>query len=68
MDRGDHHRLTDIPGLPPLLLEQPVACPFAPRCPYVFERCAENPPLMDIEVNHRAACWWDVKEGKPRNV
>jgi len=65
---GKQHKLNVIPGLPPLLLEKPVACPFLPRCPYAFERCAENPPLIDIGVNHQAACWWDVKEGKPRNV
>ena len=68
LDEGERRRLTDIPGLPPVLLEQPRACPFSPRCPYVFDRCQENPPLFEIEVNHRSACWWDVKEGKPRNV
>ena len=68
LDETEHHRLTDIPGLPPLLLEQPVACPFSPRCPYVFDRCQENPPLFDVDVQHRAACWWNVEEGKPRNV
>lgn len=69
LDRGgEHTKLNVIPGLPPLLLEKPVACPFQPRCPYSFERCEENPPLMDVGVNHRAACWWDVKEGRPRNV
>jgi oligopeptide transport system ATP-binding protein len=68
MDTGERRRLTDIPGLPPLLLEQPVGCPFAVRCKYAFERCKENPVLADVGVNHRAACWWDVKEGKARNV
>jgi oligopeptide transport system ATP-binding protein len=68
VDLGEHQRLTDIPGLPPLLLEQPVGCPFAPRCPYAFERCSENPPLLEIGVDHRAACWWDVKEGRQRNA
>ena len=68
LDRGEKDRLNVIPGLPPLLLEKPVGCPFQPRCPYAFERCAENPPLIDIGVNHRAACWWDVEEGRPRNV
>jgi oligopeptide transport system ATP-binding protein len=69
LDRGGgRDKLNVIPGLPPLLLEQPVACPFQPRCPYAFERCEENPPLMDVGVNHQAACWWDVKEGRPRNV
>ncbi|MEW5869019.1 MAG: ABC transporter ATP-binding protein [Chloroflexota bacterium] len=68
LDSRERHRLTDIPGLPPLLLEKPIACPFSPRCPYVFERCKENPALTDVDVDHRAACWWDVKEGRPRNV
>jgi len=66
MDTGEHQRLADIPGLPPVLIEKPKGCPFAPRCPYVFDRCQENPPLLDVGVKHRAACWWDVKEGKPR--
>jgi len=68
LDSKEHHRLTDIAGLPPLLLEKPVACPFMPRCKFAFERCAENPPLFDVGVDHRAACWWDVKEGRQRNV
>jgi oligopeptide transport system ATP-binding protein len=68
LDSQEHQRLTDIPGLPPLLLRQPVGCPFAPRCPYVFERCQENPPLMEVGVEHLSACWWNVKEGRPRNA
>jgi oligopeptide transport system ATP-binding protein len=68
LDRGGHEKLNVIPGLPPLLLEKPVACPFQPRCPHAFERCVENPPLLDVGVNHQSACWWDVKEGKPRDV
>ncbi len=68
LDVGKERRLTDIPGLPPLLLEQPIGCPFKPRCPYGFDKCEANPPLVEIGVNHKVACWWDVKEGKPRNV
>jgi hypothetical protein len=26
----------------------------------------ENPPLMDIEPEHRAACWVDPATGKER--
>lgn len=66
MDSDEHQRLQDIPGLPPVLLEKPIACPFAPRCPYVFDRCKENPPLMEVGVSHRSACWWDVQEGRAR--
>ncbi len=68
LDVSKERRLTDIPGLPPLLLEQPIGCPFKPRCPYAFEKCEANPPLVEIGVNHKVACWWDVKEGRPRNV
>jgi oligopeptide/dipeptide ABC transporter ATP-binding protein len=64
----DRERLTAIEGTPPLLYKKPVACPFAQRCAYRFERCVENPPLMSVGVNHRAACWWNVAEGKARNV
>jgi oligopeptide transport system ATP-binding protein len=67
MDASGPQRLTDIPGLPPLLLKQPVACPFSVRCPYVFERCQENPVLVEASEAHRVACWWSVKEGRPRN-
>jgi oligopeptide transport system ATP-binding protein len=65
-EEGEHRRLMDIPGLPPLLLEKPVGCPFTPRCPYVFERCKVNPGLEEVAVAHRSACWWNVKEGRPR--
>ncbi len=68
LDSSEHHRLTDIPGLPPMLLEKPTGCPFAPRCPYVFDRCQENPPLFSVGIDHRAACWWDLEEGRPRNA
>jgi oligopeptide transport system ATP-binding protein len=61
-------RLTDIPGQPPVLLQQPVGCPFSVRCPYVFDRCKENPPLLEVGTDHRAACWWNVKEGSPRDA
>ncbi|MFM8320056.1 MAG: ABC transporter ATP-binding protein [Chloroflexota bacterium] len=66
MDNLEHQRLADIPGLPPVLIEKPKGCPFSPRCPHVFDRCQENPPLMEVGIKHRAACWWNIAEGKPR--
>jgi oligopeptide/dipeptide ABC transporter ATP-binding protein len=61
-------RLTNIKGQPPNLLSQPEVCPFAPRCPYVFEQCLEeNPTLFSIGGDHEVACWWDVENGVPRN-
>jgi len=61
-------RLTNIKGQPPNLLSQPELCPFAPRCPYVFEACLEeNPPLFSIDGEHEVACWWDLENGAVRN-
>jgi oligopeptide transport system ATP-binding protein len=65
IDAGDQ-RLTNIKGLPPDMLHPPQGCPFAVRCPYVFEQCKENPPLLPISPEHEAACWWDIDQGKPR--
>jgi oligopeptide transport system ATP-binding protein len=65
IDRRRDDRLKSIPGAPPNLLVAPKGCPFAPRCEYACERCwEENPPLMPVGVNHRAACWVDITTGK----
>jgi oligopeptide transport system ATP-binding protein len=61
LDLGRQKRLIPIEGLPPDLLEPPNHCPFAPRCQFVFDKCwQENPPLMEVGMNHRAACWADI--------
>jgi len=49
-------RLAQIPGAMPRLSAIPPGCAFAPRCPRVFARCAERPPLMAIG-DRGAACW-----------
>lgn len=67
LDAKEHHRLVSIEGLPPVLYEEPTACPFAPRCQFVIDRCREeNPPLETISPNHRIACWVDVNTGRSR--
>ena len=69
LDAKDKRRLAAIQGRPPMLYEKPTICPFAPRCIYAFDRCwNDNPPLIDLDGSHKAACWWDVKEEKARNV
>jgi oligopeptide/dipeptide ABC transporter ATP-binding protein len=48
-------RLTAIPGRPPDLLDPPLACRFAPRCPYASfdDSCAKEPPeLREIRPGH----------------
>jgi dipeptide transport system ATP-binding protein len=39
-------RLATIPGVVPGVADRPGGCLFAPRCRYVFERCAERPALL----------------------
>ena len=48
-------RLTAIPGRPPDLIDPPVSCRFAPRCPYRTgaDRCAdEAQDLREIRRDH----------------
>jgi peptide/nickel transport system ATP-binding protein len=53
-----HQRLTEIPGMVPSLREAMPGCLFAPRCPYVTDRCRrEAPPLEAHGSGHSAACW-----------
>jgi len=67
VDEGGKRRLTSIEGLPPVLYETPKYCPFAPRCTYRVERCMiENPSLIGVGAEHRAACWVDPKTGRER--
>jgi peptide/nickel transport system ATP-binding protein len=55
---GDRERLLPIAGQPPSLITLPEGCPFRPRCPYAFEKCVEEPPLMEIgRTGHTSACW-----------
>jgi oligopeptide transport system ATP-binding protein len=60
-------KLYSIEGQPPVLFEKPHACPFAPRCKWAVEHCwQENPALMPVGPEHRAACWVDTKTGRHR--
>ena len=65
---AETERLESIKGAPLDLLQELTFCPFAPRCPYVFDRCwQEVPPLIKVGVQHSAACFYDVEKGKPRD-
>jgi len=68
LDMDQYHRLESIDGLPPILMEKPVTCPFAPRCTFVRERCLqENPPLLESAPDHYTACWVDPATGRDRS-
>lgn len=69
--RADYRRakLTPIPGMPPVQIEAPVSCPFAPRCERRIDVCSsEVPPLRPMDqaaeatvshptdLGHLAAC------------
>jgi oligopeptide/dipeptide ABC transporter ATP-binding protein len=61
---GRQRRLYSIPGQPPRLDTPPVGCSFEPRCEIGSGRstCAtEPPPLVEIEVGHRAECHFIVE-------
>ncbi|MBN1304828.1 MAG: ABC transporter ATP-binding protein [Anaerolineales bacterium] len=67
LDLDEKKRLTSIDGLPPVLMEKPGYCPFAPRCKFAVERCwNENPQLSEIAAEHRVACWVDPRTGRAR--
>ena len=57
LDRPRAGQLATIAGLPPDLASLPPGCRFAPRCPFVIERCAEQPPLVPHGDTQRSACW-----------
>jgi oligopeptide transport system ATP-binding protein len=62
LDAERAERLLPIDGLPPDLIDLPPACPFAPRCRFVQQRCWEaNPPLRAINAQHQVACWFDLE-------
>jgi peptide/nickel transport system ATP-binding protein len=49
--------LAVIEGMVPSMAEIPAGCRFAPRCPFVQERCTQSPPpLAAVGSNHRSRC------------
>jgi peptide/nickel transport system ATP-binding protein len=68
LSEPSHSRLITIGGRPPNLIAPPPACRFAPRCPYVQDKCrTEMPPLIPAATpGHEFRCWFPVgtPEGK----
>jgi oligopeptide/dipeptide ABC transporter ATP-binding protein len=62
-----HTRLQAIAGRPPDLVHAPKGCKFAPRCPYVQQKCIDaEPPLRSAgSADHVFACWFPLVNGRP---
>jgi peptide/nickel transport system ATP-binding protein len=55
---GTKHRLQEIPGIVPSLINLPPGCNFASRCPKAMAICEEQePPLEQVGPQHYSACW-----------
>jgi oligopeptide/dipeptide ABC transporter ATP-binding protein len=67
---GERQRLRPIAGQPPSLVTLPEGCPFRPRCPYAFDKCVEEPPLIAIPQNpgQESACWLPTEKRKREKV
>ena len=60
---SDGQKLQPITGTPIDLLNMPAGCPFAPRCDAAMKICLrERAERMQINADHQAACWMNVKE------
>jgi oligopeptide/dipeptide ABC transporter ATP-binding protein len=58
-------RLVSIDGAPPDLVDPPVGCPFAARCPIAVTQCLEAMPgLKTYDGGRRAACWRAFEVGR----
>jgi oligopeptide transport system ATP-binding protein len=56
--------LRTIEGIPPMLIDPPVGCAFADRCPFRMRICrAEPPPDFTPVSGNRAACWLHDDQG-----
>ena len=56
--------LPTIGGFVPNLADPPPGCRFHPRCPHAMPICNKEPPPIEIERQHMAACWLYAQERK----
>jgi oligopeptide/dipeptide ABC transporter ATP-binding protein len=54
---GLANRAVEVIGEPPSPINPPSGCRFRTRCPYAFDRCVkEEPVLREIRPDHQSAC------------
>jgi oligopeptide/dipeptide ABC transporter ATP-binding protein len=71
IDRPRPHRLPQIAGSPPSLLDLPDGCPFRPRCPHEFAKCSEYPALEARRADapdHADRCWLTPDQKREKRV
>jgi oligopeptide/dipeptide ABC transporter ATP-binding protein len=59
---GERPKRTILVGETPDAAAIPSGCRFRTRCPLAFEKCLEEPPLIEISAGHSAACWLATTE------
>ncbi len=64
LDR-EQSRLAAIEGQVPDPHAPPPGCRFAPRCPWMTDKCREEPPLAAVEGAQLARCWYAPLEDRP---
>jgi oligopeptide/dipeptide ABC transporter ATP-binding protein len=64
LDRAKGGRLASIKGAPPSLINLPQGCKFRPRCPHAFDKCIDEPELVNRveEPRHLDRCWLGIDE------
>jgi peptide/nickel transport system ATP-binding protein len=70
LDRPRQERLHSIRGTPPSLIRLPDGCKFRPRCPHAFDKCTEEPDLLNRveEPGHLDRCWLSPQEKRELRV
>lgn len=61
-------RLETIEGSVPPATHFPTGCRFRERCRWAAEKCTEEPPLLQINSQHFAACWYHDQVAAQRAV
>jgi oligopeptide/dipeptide ABC transporter ATP-binding protein len=58
LDQPSGGRMPMIEGRLPDPTDPEPGCPFAPRCPYVIDKCRSSvPPLVTESEGHSYRCW-----------
>jgi len=62
--RNAGRKLVPIKGMVPDARKIPSGCGFASRCPYRLPKCAQDPPLVEIDPGYQVRCWLHAKDLK----